>query len=324
MPDTVGVTVIAIATGEPLGAYHLRPFGRLAADAGLRHLVPEGELQGTGGRGEVELVETTRDQRLVETADLVVITGGVLNPWTAEVARRRPPDRPIVYSQLATTAASPSAFRVRIDGFTAISPNGAQAVAQHFGIPMESIAITGTPELDDLPKHEPRPGRVLLLAGVLAEQPDLNHALARIGRRLVAADFDVVVRPHPREQAGAWSGFLIDDSHSAAEAASISSYAVALSGSGVASFAALGVPVMTVDTGERDPWIMPLTSGVIARPEDADVQLFDAEAPSLRTVDEFVGPVGGSAERVVQAWQRHLAASPSGLESKLGPRAVAR
>lgn len=301
---------IVVATAEPRGAYHLAPLAQAInayRDEGVdvTHLLPYPEdPQGPVG------VKCTADISVLHGADRVVVTGGSLSAWTALVVESCVTNRlPVAFSELASVPAQPSdsPHGGSFAAATALSVDGARCVSKHHNIPLERIVVTGTPQLDGLPAWEPVSGRVLLLSTSDAATRDPDLVLVAAGKVLRDLGHDVVVRLHPREDPAPWEGFVVSRADSVLTDAHHSEVVVGYPGSVHVVVAALGCPVVAVAptrelgavlTAAQKRAIPAHTSGL----KDTLEAVTDAALPDCAAVADVVGPVGGSARRVVSAW----------------------
>jgi hypothetical protein len=298
---------IVIATAEPLGAYHLQPLHaamRRAIVAGhsFSHLLPYPENV-QGARWD----HTTAQVNVLDSADLVVITGGGFTAWSELAARRcEQLAVPFVVSELAYGAQPdgdnhPTPFAV-----SALSPAGAENLARYHHLPVEDITVTGTPLLDGLPAWEPVARRVLVLSSVDAVARDPELLLVTIARKLVDDGYEVVVRCHPREDRAIWSAFNIDGSTTPVDAAVHAGVVIGYPGSAHPIVAALGVPVVAVAPTEALRVALPPQQALVIPTWVTDLAEFDRIAGAVPTAAEVVtyanGPLGGSADRMVSFW----------------------
>ena len=301
---------IVIATAEPRGAYHLAPLHRAFRASGHRftHLVPYPEpVQGTAWE------ETSSDLGVLDLADRVVLTGGGYTPWTELIAHRAHAlGIPVIVSELAYGVSENLRDRPRPTLLTAMSPAGALVLSSYHGVALDEVPVTGTPLLDTLPVWEPVASRALLLSSAQMQDRDPDGLLQAIAARLRELGYDVIVRCHPREDHSVWEGFTIDSSPTPAQAARTAGVVIGYPGSAHPIVAALGVPVVGVAPTEalrnalppEQSRIIPTWLYSLADLEPA----LGSAVPSDTALLEFVnGPLGGSAERLVEHWVSPLA-----------------
>lgn len=298
---------IVIVTAEPLGAYHLVPLHdamRSATDRGHRftHLIPYPErVQGTAWEN------TTASLSILDTADLVVVTGGGFTAWTESIATIcTGRSIPFVITELAYGAQPDGISHPSPLAISAMSPSGARNLARYHGVSADTIAVTGTPLLDALPLWEPIDGQVLILSSVDAATRDPDGLLFELAETLRANGSQVTVRCHPREDRSTWAGFELDASATPSQAASNAEIVIGYPGSAHAIVAALGVPVVAVAPTQQMRHDLP--------PEQADLiptwitetsqihLLQDASSTSAEAVFQANGPIGDAAQRVLSFW----------------------
>lgn len=300
---------IAVATNEPWGTYHLRPLLPLLAerpDVSLVHVVPD--LDGVPDGPSATLHAGPH----LEDVDLLVVTGATA--WPAKVAAANP-TIPVVASCLAymnpERAAAAEQLAHRIRWATAASPADANAFAGHLGINAEDVQVVGNPVLDDTTEPT-RTGHTLVLTSVTRADATGGSApgtslLAVTVIDLLTAGHDVVVRLHPREDRRLWHTYPIDDSPNARAAAAGARLVVGIPGTAFAEVAAQGIPLAGVvapglqvpdhllnlcgthirDISQAGEWAR---AGALTPPASAD------------HLAAAVGPVGGAAPRLLEAW----------------------
>lgn len=300
---SIGVRVL-IATNEPWGTYHVQP---LLAEAGRRgwqliQLVPD--FSHISPDDPVRTVLPGAAPR----ADLLVITG--VDDWPADCAARFR-RLPLAASSLAylEPEEAPRAHEVRprLRTITSSSPAESRAFGEYLGTRRE-IELVGSPETDELPQRAPEPDLVLVLTSVThaddtgAAAPGTELLLAA-ARRLQAAGKRILVGLHPREDPELWSLYEISDVPSV-QAAARAEAAIGIPGTVFPQVAAVGTPVV----GCTDPaltvpdYLLSVCSSTIDDAAQAVSAVEKAELPDPETLADAVGPVGGSAHRLLNAW----------------------
>jgi hypothetical protein len=300
--------LVVIATAEPRGAYHLTPLGDAvaAASASFVHLVPYPEpVQGES------VVPVTHDLRVLEACDRVVVTGGTLSAWTELVVRRAAVlTKPVIFSELAYVGTpGPLHPGVEIAHATALSTDGAASLRRYLGI--DVVYVTGTPALDRLPVWSPVARRAVLLSTSDMAQRDPDRTLVAIGRALTADGWDVRVRLHPREDPEPWVGFAVVSGETPAESASAAQVVIGYPGSAHMLAAAVGAPVISVTpTEELRQVLTPLQQQAMSSQTTGLLDTLGSlgrVVPAARdAVAAVVGPLGGAASRLVDAWTTAL------------------
>lgn len=287
---------VVIATAEPFGAYHLAPLVASARNSGIDavHLLPVAHpTQGVA-------FPTSSDLGAITTTDRVVVTGGALQAWGEAVARAAiAAGVPAIFSELAYLEQHPHPRPPAFTAATTTSPAGADAITAHLGeLP---TTIVGSPLLDHLPAWTPTAGRALVLTTVSAESPDQGASLLAAATRLAADGWDVVVRPHPRENLGRWASFALDTSPDPATAAAGAEIVIGHPGTAFVSAAAVGAPVLSIVT---EAWMtdrVPAGLAELGTPVTELENLAELAAnPPTRdpgAMSYAIGPVGGSAGR---------------------------
>ena len=305
---------IVIATAEPLGAYHLVPLHDALRTAELSghtftHLIPYPEkVQG------LPWEHVTADVRVLDRADVVVITGGGFTAWTELVAKYCSQlGIPFVVTELAYGAQPDGVQHPAPAAVSALSPAGAENLALYHDVSLETVVVTGTPLLDGLPLWVPARDRVLLLSSVEANDRDPSQELRSIADALRARGHDVVVRCHPREDRSTWDGIPLDQSPTAAHAAQYASFVVGYPGSAHPVVAALGVPVVALAPTEELRSALPPAQASVIPTWVSSCEEFLTLTSFPATPSEAIlfanGPIGGSGSRVVEFWLRQAKAA---------------
>ncbi|MFD0901681.1 hypothetical protein [Actinomadura sediminis] len=297
---------VLIATNEPWGVYHVRPLLAEAARRGVRltQLVPD--LSGIDA-DETVPVATPRD---APRADLLVVTGA--GEWPLECAARfgRLPRAASSLAYLGPQEA-PGADRVRrgLRLVTSSSPAEARSFGGHLGT-RRHIRVVGSPQTDDLPVRRPEPGLVLVVTSVT--RPDGTggaapgtELLLAAAERLRAAGKRVLVGLHPREDRSLWEEYEISDVPTL-RASARAEAAIGIPGTIFPLITAVGTPVV----GCTDPalsvpdYLLSVCSATIGDAADAVQAVTAARLPGRDVLADAVGPVGGSAARLLDAWAR--------------------
>lgn len=300
---------IAVVTNEPWGTYHLRPLLPLLdqrPDIEVLHVVPDLAGAPAGPAADLHAGPHLSD------VDLLVVTGATA--WPAEVAAANPA-LPIVASCLAymnpDRAAAADHIAHRLRWATAASPADANAFAGHLGIQPEDVQVVGNPVLD-IPAPVTRTGHTLVLTSVTRADATGGAApgtqlLATTVIDLLTTGHDIVVRLHPREDRTLWHAHPIDTSPTARAAAAGARLVVGIPGTAFAEVAAQGVPLAgIVAPGLHVPHHLLDLCGVHVRDTDHAGAWTQAGAPTPAAgpdqVAAAVGPIGGAAQRLLDAW----------------------
>ncbi|GAA4056476.1 hypothetical protein [Actinomadura miaoliensis] len=297
---------VLVATNEPWGTYHVRPLLAEAARRGylLTQLVPDYSQIAPGESVPVATPQTA------PRADLLVVTGA--SDWPADMAARFPRLR-LAASSLAylNPVEAPRAreLRHRLRAITSSSPAEARAFAGYLGL-HRPIQVVGSPQTDALPARDPQPDTVLVLTSVT--YPDQTggaapgtQLLLDAAARLQAAGKRIVVGLHPRENPALWDRYEISDVPSV-EAAARAEAAIGIPGTVFPLVVAVGTPVVgCLDPALRVPdYLLAVCSSTITSAEGAVPAVEQARLPDARTLADAVGPVGGSAARLLSSWRR--------------------
>ncbi|WP_225797172.1 hypothetical protein [Streptomyces aculeolatus] len=301
---------VLVATNEPWGTYHVRPLLAEAGRRGVRitQLVPD-----TSGVQPGDPVPVATPQA-APRADLLVVTGA--GDWPLECLARFP-RLPVAASSLAYLgpAQAPGArlLRPRLRAVTSSSPAEARAFGGYLGV-RRRIRAVGSPQTDTLPDHRPEPGLVLVLTSVTypdgtgGAAPGTELLLAAAGE-LRAAGKRILVGLHPREDPKLWDAYEISDVPSLTAAARAEA-AVGIPGTVFPLVAAAGVPLVGVTgPGLTVPdYLLAVCSSTIDDPAEAVPAVTSARLPAPDVLADAVGPVGGSAARLLDVW--HHTAHP--------------
>jgi len=295
--------LIVIATGEPRGAYHLEPlYGSMeSSPSNYTHLLPYPEpVQGRAWSN------VSSDPSIINRANLVVITGGGFTAWSELVALRSENlNIPWVVSELAYGSQPDAATHPYPKALSSMSLAGAELFAAYHHFNLDEVVITGTPLLDNLPIWRPVVKRALILSSADAAIRDPSGVLKTIAHRLVNDGWQVFVRTHPREDQSAWRGFTLDNSPTPAIAASSAEVVIGYPGSAHPICAAIGVPTVAVTPTSDLLFALPPSHRTVIPTwiksfDELDLNFLNASSPS--TVEYVCGPIGGSAQRVVDFW----------------------
>jgi hypothetical protein len=198
--------------------------------------------------------------------------------------------------------------------FTSSSPAEGRAFARYFGT-RRPIRTVGSPQTDNLPPRSPEPGLVLVLTSVT--HPDATgdaapgtELLLAAAERLAAAGKRILVGLHPREDRTLWDEYEISEVPSV-EASARAEAAIGIPGTVFPLVAAVGTPLV----GCTDPeltvpdYLLDVCSATIDDPVEALPAIDAAELPDPAILADAVGPIGGSAARLLDAWrERHRVA----------------
>ncbi|MGP4095361.1 hypothetical protein [Nonomuraea sp. KM90] len=297
---------VLIATNEPWGTYHSAPLLPEARRLGwdLVQLVPDRSGIKPGDPVPVALPGE------VTEADLLVVTGA--GDWPADCAATFP-RLPMVASSLAyqlpVEAPRAKEFRGRLRAITASSPAEAKVFDDYLGT-RRPIEVVGTPQTDDLPRHAPEAGTVLVLTSVTRSSETGGSApgtelLLAAADRLAAAGKHILVGLHPREDRSLWERYEISTVASV-QASARAEAAIGIPGTVFPVVAAVGVPLV----GCTDPrlqipgYLLSVCTHTITSADDAVTAVESAEPVSRKVLYEAVGPVGGSARRLLKVWRK--------------------
>ncbi|MEU6641135.1 hypothetical protein ABZ863_01135 [Saccharomonospora sp. NPDC046836] len=302
---------IAVATNEPWGTYHVKPLLSEAARRGwqLTQLVPDLSNIAPGEPVPVATPDTLRG------ADLLVVTGA--GDWPVECAERFR-RLPLAASSLAYLgpAEAPLARRLRgrLRSITSSSPAESRAFGGYLGT-HRRIRVVGSPQTDNLPRRAPETDLVLVVTSVTRPNGTGGAApgtelLLTAAEQLAAAGKRILVGLHPREDRSLWDRYEISDV-ATVQASARAEVAIGIPGTVFPLITAVGTPVV----GCTDPaltvpdYLLAVCSSTIGDPAAAVQAVGDARLPAANVLADAVGPVGGSAARLLDVWRR--AASPS-------------
>ncbi|NEE00697.1 hypothetical protein G1H10_11010 [Phytoactinopolyspora halotolerans] len=243
-------------------------------------------------------------------ANLLVVTGAA--DWPADCAARLS-RLPVAASSLAylNPQQAPRAheLRSRLRVITSSSPAEARAFSSYLGS-HRRVRVVGSPQTDHLPVHRPEPDTVLVLTSVTYPDETGGAApgtelLLACAERLAAAGAHVVVGMHPREDPSLWDRYEISDVPSV-QAAGRAEAAIGIPGTVFPLIVAAGVPVVgCVDPALTVPdYLLDVCSSTIDDAALAVGAVGTAELPGEDVRYDAIGPVGGSADRLLDAWER--------------------
>jgi len=298
---------VVVATAEPRAAYHIAPLIKAAGltRATITHLVPYPEpVQGTPWPA------TTSNPGVLSVADRVVITGGTLSAWTALVVRTANNNgTPVRFVELATIGDEVESENPRIEAASAVSESSAEIVAARFRLGYGNVRITGTPMLDDLPAWRPVAKTCTIFSTVGYRERDPGLELLTVARQLRAQNWTVKVRCHPREDVSTWEGFELCTAPGPAESVAGSRIMIGYPGTGHAVAAATGCPVICVAPAGNDLHLTTATREAlpywVATAREAIETMKRAESTPRDLIERAVGPIGGSAMRIINFMTGH-------------------
>lgn len=296
---------VLVATNEPWGTYHVKPLLPEARRRGwdIVQLVPDLAGVKPGDPVPVAALDT------VPEADLLVVTGA--GDWPADCAAalaRLPLAAASLAYLLPVEAPRAREFRSRLRAITASSPAEAKVFDDYLGV-RRPVAVVGSPQTDDLPRHSPEDGTVLVLTSVT--RPDATggsapgtELLLAAAERLAAAGKHILVGLHPREDRSLWERYEISDVPSV-QASARAEAAIGIPGTVFPLVAAVGVPLVgCVDPRLRIPgYLLSVCSDTITDAADAVDAVSRARPVARDVLYEAVGPVGGSTRRLLKAWR---------------------
>lgn len=311
---------VLVATNEPWGTYHVRPLIPEIAARGwhVRQLVPDRSQIAPDEQVPVVTLdelsaETDRGDRAA--ADLLVVTGAT--DWPVDCAAALGRFVPVAATSLAylNAAEAPRAreLRHRLRVVTSSSPAEGRAFGGHLGT-RRRVRVVGSPQTDTLPTPAPEPGTVLVLTSVTYPDETGGAApgtqlLLDAAAALEAAGKRILVGLHPRENPQLWSRYEISAVPSL-QASARAEAAIGIPGTVFPLIVAAGVPVVgCVDPALVVPdYLLRVCSSSISSAADAVDAVATASLPDPETLADVVGPVGGSAARLLDAWS--IAARP--------------
>ncbi|TDD90814.1 hypothetical protein E1298_12535 [Actinomadura rubrisoli] len=298
---------VLIATNEPWGTYHVAPLLAEAARRGVRltQLVPD--LSKVKPDEPVPVATLDRAPR----ADLLVVAGA--GDWPLECAARLR-RLPVAASSLAYLGPdeAPGARRLRhrLRTITSSSRAEARAFASYLGT-HRRVRVVGSPQTDDLPVRAPEPGLVLVVTSVT--HPDGTggaapgtELLLRAADALKRSGKRVLVGLHPREDRTLWERYEISGVPTL-RASARAEAAIGIPGTIFPLIAAVGTPLVgCTDPALRVPeYLLSVCSSTIRSAGEAVPAVGGARLPDAATLADAVGPVGGSAARLLDAWRHH-------------------
>lgn len=293
---------IVLATSEPSANYHFASFDDKHA-ANLVHLIPSvGDVQGNTA------VPTTDDMGVIDDAALVVLIGGTVSEWTRHVGfMANEAGIPLVFSELAYVPSEAANFYLpEFDAYSAVSPYGVFNIKGFFDSNEIDVTVTGHPFLDNLPEYSPHEKRILVLSSVFKK--DAGAELRKSIKALSDNGYNVIVRPHPREQNAAWEGFNLSTEKSLIRDLSMSEAMIGVPGTGFIAAAALGVPSLAIEGSTLDT-TLPEFKYIFRYVHANEIVGAIEKIPALEDIaGKFLtGPIGivdgkSSSDRLVEFW----------------------
>ena len=294
---------ITIITSEPLGSYHLAPLYQAMkkSSAHFTHLIPYPEKT----QGEPWL-RVTSDLSIIKDTDKLIVAGGGFSAWSqAIISQANRLGVPVILTELALGGGFAHQGDLTINGYTVIGEDSKKLLLTS-GI-KKIIEVTGTPQLDSILPWKPSPNSFLLLSTSARAERDPSELLFKVGSYLVDKGHQVTVRPRPREDKSIWNGFIIDNSPNITEVASGSSIVVAYPGTPVPIVAATGVPIIGCVPNLEFKKVLSINQNKIFSNWVSELRSFGEIVSTAKPADPFlvkqiVGPIGDSANRIVNYW----------------------
>lgn len=206
---------VVIATQEPYGTYHLECLKNIIPR--MIHLQPGEAREGNG-------VAVSNDPSIIDSAALLIITGGLLSDECAKAAQRaRRAGVKVVFLELAYPQHSLNKPSFTPDLVIATTDGGYAVYKDYFGS-MAPIIQQVHPALRGLPLRVATAKPSLLIGStVSAETPDGVRILLETAKTLsFYSEFNVRVRLHPREDPSLWNGLNLTSGTTLAEDLSVS------------------------------------------------------------------------------------------------------
>ncbi|MFB9833942.1 hypothetical protein, partial [Actinoallomurus acaciae] len=207
-------------------------------------------------------------------------------------------------------------LRGRLRAITSSSRAEGRAFAGYLGT-RRPVRVVGSPQTDELPVRAPEPGLVLVVTSVT--HPDGTggaapgtELLMAAAERLRAAGRSILVGLHPREDRSLWEQYEISTVPTL-EASARAEAAVGIPGTVFPLIAAVGTPVVgCVDPALTVPgYLLSVCSSTIDDAADAVPAIEAARLPDADTLADAIGPIGGSAARLLDVWARAARGRPA-------------
>jgi hypothetical protein len=285
--------------------YHLS-FMRTLLDDRLSkyaHLVPVGET--LYGR---ETVPTTTDFEVLKNAERVVITGGGWSEWTLRIVDlAKQFKKPVYYSELSSLPSGEWGKDIRVDGLSALSPDGAASLARAFKTPIEHVLITGNP-LFEGPRGETEDDLAVFLSRPELEREDPEKVFERSARALQKLGWRVVIRCHPRENLSTWEGFETSQGGEVINLLSRARLVLGYPGSAHVLAGALVGRAICIDPYLKHvatfspAWVETFTP-VCRTVEEVIGEVGNGGVVDLEKLEHLAGPRTGGIERITRFWE---------------------
>jgi len=294
---------VVLATNEPWGTYHAEPLVDAAAAAGieLTQWCPDRKHLPSWPRVTVET-----DPAVLARADLVAVNGLLAEHTLAAARAARTAGVPLGLVELAYLSMRPAPERFDFAQVLCTSAATLPVAGVHSGVAPGAVEVVGWAGLDRLPARAAEPGLALVLSTVSAPTVTGGNASSDSARlydaavELRAAGWQVIVRPHPREQLSRWDGFALDQGATPAVTLARAQIALGVVGTTAYYTAALGVPLLGIVGTHCPDYLASLATAL-----DDDVVADQAERARPVSAEHaawVVGPVGGAAQRVCARW----------------------
>lgn len=257
-------------------------------------------------------IKITDDIYILNTADRVVVVGGTYSGWTLAIIEYvKKIGKEFIYLELAYIGDTAANLAWHRPSKAIVSSDYSKSVLSEAWDPA-TIYVGGSPQLDFVPEFKPvytleKANKVLIYTSVCS--PDSMEALKSVFESLLQSNYEVVVRLHPRESfyGSYWdkSGAVLQDrSQTLSEALSDSRYAIGVLGTFNSVLAASGVPTAVVmessNRGAPTEFLPYLHIWNKEESIDLNLSAIDKIANSGKDCTPVVGPIGGSAKRIIR------------------------
>lgn len=295
---------IVIVTGEPLGSYHLKPLYEEMRRSGHEfwHLIPYPEKT----QGE-PYDNTTADLEVFNGASRLIIVGGGYTPWSEAIGEYAKSKGVEIYlSELAYGSEAGGGDKLKPYKVSAMSRSGAEVLSRYLGVDIRSITVTGNPIAGKLEKYKPIKGRAIVMSTVDFIERDESRLIQEVVRYMKEEGFEIIIRPHPRENLKNWVGEKIDDKPFPIEACR-AEYIIGYPGTVFTALSVLMAKVISLVPNKEMSDALPINLHSALGVKVKDINEFQESFSKVKPIESkdieyLVGPFYNASYNIVKFW----------------------